>query len=1160
MNNYLPTFPRSSGVTKRLLHPCFRIFVSPVVLMIALVFFSGINNELLAAGAPLQAGTQATQGPKIWLQDNQAVPVTHVGPTTAAQALAAGQGQPLSMTTGDFDGDGIADLLVGYKTPNGFAISVQRGNLDAFAPQSDASFQAIGRGEFPAPFLPQAQVLSVPISPDFIAAGNFAGQGHLDLFVAAKVGNTLYLFQGDGKGGFSAPQVVDLPGGVTALAAGDLGNSAQFTKLIVGVGSTQGFSLQVYSGTDQGLKSLAGFSLAASASSINFGEFEAGRSDAAFLSGGQVVILRSSSMQLVKVPLPLSAGAIALGSFVLDRVPSLQIALLGSDGSIQIAAHTEFDPRAYTADESKALRQAVKLRTDPNPLMPVRTFPVNGWKIVESFPAVAGVAAGQAPVFFRTRVASNSADDIMWLGASAGQMVMISHPDPQPGATTFLPGLVSIRPYSGSPVAGLPIRTNIDGRPGVTALHQGQGAPAVMMPIPDPTFTVNRIDDPVPVSPITNACNGVANDCSLREAILRANALGGTDSIMLPAGTYTLTFTKVAGDFSGNHGTLEVTDSVNIIGAGQSTTIVQGGTNLTTSVDKVFSFNQDITVFTNATVSVSNFTIQNGHNRGDCCTNQDGFGGGFDFDTGGTTAGTGNANLFLTNMTIQNNAIFDGQGGGFTIFNTNTGSGTATVVNSIIQNNQSTPNAVGCCGDGGGVTLSDRAKIVFTNSQVLNNQALANAGTNATSGGLHLIGHLCSRQSAVHGGIISGNTAAGLGGGIANTTNLLIDQGTTISNNTAGNTSNAGGGGIYNDASNALTLSKVTITGNSTTGNGGGNFTDDNGAGLPITMSFSRLAGNTSTLTPGGGNLFNLHGTITVTDNWWGTNTPSTTITSSGGSANFTPWINLTHQASPNLIRVADVSTLTADFLHRNTDPLNTPSISATSLDVFSGLPIIFNNNVHGTITGAQPFIENQAKVANSPGGATESGCLAPGPCTATITTTTPHGFSPGQNVRIQGVGVIGYDGIYVIAATPTGTSFTYSNPVGGLTDSGGGTACVPTGKATATYTATSGGIDNVHAVVDGFAATAVVTVLFPPSIAKAFGAAHIPVNGTTTLTFTITNINTANSLNGLAFTDNLPSGLAVGNTPNVGKTPARTVTPRRRHRSLQPNRAATRP
>src|SRR6202011_2621933 len=102
---------------------------------------------------------------------------------------------------------------------------------------------------------------------------------------------------------------------------------------------------------------------------------------------------------------------------------------------------------------------------------------------------------------------------------------VISHPDLAAGDTTFKPAQISTRPYTGSAVAALPMRTNIDGRPGVVALHAGQLAPAVMMPLPDPTFFVNRTDDPVPVSPITNACNGVANDCSLREAILRANAI-----------------------------------------------------------------------------------------------------------------------------------------------------------------------------------------------------------------------------------------------------------------------------------------------------------------------------------------------------------------------------------------------------------------------------------------------------------------------------------------------------------------------------------------------------------------------------------------------------------------------------------------------------------
>jgi large repetitive protein len=58
-------------------------------------------------------------------------------------------------------------------------------------------------------------------------------------------------------------------------------------------------------------------------------------------------------------------------------------------------------------------------------------------------------------------------------------------------------------------------------------------------------------------------------------------------------------------------------------------------------------------------------------------------------------------------------------------------------------------------------------------------------------------------------------------------------------------------------------------------------------------------------------------------------------------------------------------------------------------------------------------------------------------------------------------------------------------------------------------------------------------SVVAPPSISKSFGAASIPANGTTSLSFTITNpaANTV-SLTGIAFSDTLPAGMIVA-TPN---------------------------
>ena len=53
-----------------------------------------------------------------------------------------------------------------------------------------------------------------------------------------------------------------------------------------------------------------------------------------------------------------------------------------------------------------------------------------------------------------------------------------------------------------------------------------------------------------------------------------------------------------------------------------------------------------------------------------------------------------------------------------------------------------------------------------------------------------------------------------------------------------------------------------------------------------------------------------------------------------------------------------------------------------------------------------------------------------------------------------------------------------------------------------------------------------------PPTIGKAFGTASIALNGSTTLTFTLSNPNSSLSLSGIGFTDALPSGLIVS-SPN---------------------------
>jgi len=83
------------------------------------------------------------------------------------------------------------------------------------------------------------------------------------------------------------------------------------------------------------------------------------------------------------------------------------------------------------------------------------------------------------------------------------------------------------------------------------------------------SYRVTRFDDPAPSS-----CTPLA--CSLREAVLAANANPGVDRITLAAGTYALTRTDSTPDTAElDRGPLRPTESVQILGAGSDLTRVR---------------------------------------------------------------------------------------------------------------------------------------------------------------------------------------------------------------------------------------------------------------------------------------------------------------------------------------------------------------------------------------------------------------------------------------------------------------------------------------------------------------------------------------------------------------------------------------------------------
>ena len=199
------------------------------------------------------------------------------------------------------------------------------------------------------------------------------------------------------------------------------------------------------------------------------------------------------------------------------------------------------------------------------------------------------------------------------------------------------------------------------------------------------TFIVNKTAD-------TNdgACDA---DCSLREAIIAANALAGVDTITVPAGTYILTIAGTSDDAS-ETGDLDIADDLTIIGAGPSITIIDGG-----GLERV------IEILPGSLVNISGVTIQNG--------NDSGMGGGI------FNAGT----LTLINSAVSNNtAEFLGGGIG------NFGAGSLTLDRSTVSGNTSGAPT------GGGISNNgDTVSLIAINSTVSGNSSgISNNGSGGT--------------------------------------------------------------------------------------------------------------------------------------------------------------------------------------------------------------------------------------------------------------------------------------------------------------------------------------------------------------------------------------------------------------------------------------------
>ena len=307
---------------------------------------------------------------------------------------------------------------------------------------------------------------------------------------------------------------------------------------------------------------------------------------------------------------------------------------------------------------------------------------------------------------------------------------------------------------------------------------------------------VTRFDDPAP-----NGCAS-GSDCSLREAVLQANATGGLDVIQLPAGVYTLTVAGV--DDTGNLGDLDFT--------GPTQLGVTGG--LSASIGAESSLLDRIMDVITGSVAVTMTDIV--IHGGDPLNN-----------TAGGVRVAANTSLWLERVTVRDNLAGAGGGGGLLT------AGRLTLVDSLVTRNRA-PNG----GQGGGILATPGAVVVLTNTVILSNTTSSTSG--AHGGGILLQANTKLTMSG--GGLIS-NTASGNGGGLTIfTANPVVLTGVQVLTNTA-----LQGGGVLNFG--PLTMVNSLVRGNTATQNGGGGLRAESG----LTLTASAVISNVATNSTGGG-------------------------------------------------------------------------------------------------------------------------------------------------------------------------------------------------------------------------------------------------------------------------------------------------------------------
>lgn len=302
------------------------------------------------------------------------------------------------------------------------------------------------------------------------------------------------------------------------------------------------------------------------------------------------------------------------------------------------------------------------------------------------------------------------------------------------------------------------------------------------------TIQPTRFDDPLP-----DGC--LATDCSLREAVIQANATSATDTIVLASGDYVLQ--RLCNNDTPLCGDLDVSSGLEIVGAGSALTAIRNTTQPV--AHPVDTFESRVLDVQSALLSLDGVRIAGGVGHQAFFTSV----------PGGCLHAQGSSLLLLD---VEVSDCYSATLGGAIHL-----SATQAWFESVTISDSNG-------GAGGGLSVSAGSTVLGSKVRIQNNKALSGGGISASTGS-NLVrlgdGSAIARNVAVQG--VSDHSGGGVmvlqGGALTLDSNdARASEWLRIEDNEAA----ANGGGVGIRATGALEISQTRIIGNVALGNGGG--------------------------------------------------------------------------------------------------------------------------------------------------------------------------------------------------------------------------------------------------------------------------------------------------------------------------------------------------